>query len=227
MNHILQYLAEHGYSVLFASVFANQFGLPVPAILFLISAGALAGCGRLSLAITLGLAIIACLLADLVWYEAGRRWGNRILQFVYGLASDPEAAVRRSKKNFDRRGPQTLMLAKFVPGLDATAPPLAGLSGTSRLRFIAFDGVGAALWSGVYAGLGYVFCKDLDRAASYAAGWGTLLAMVVLVGLAVQVGRKLVRWYRFMCKTRIARENSGIRSSKPAGPRAPLLQHTR
>jgi len=55
------------------------------------------------------------------------------------------------------------MVAKFVEGLDSATPPLAGLSGTSRTRFIAFDAVGAVLWSGAYAGLGYVLGKDLDR----------------------------------------------------------------
>ena len=153
----------------------------------------------------LGLAVTACVLADLVWYEAGRRWGDRILHFIHGLALDPDAADRRSKKNFARYGSQVLVVAKFVVGLDAAAPPLAGMSGTSRLRFIAFDAVGAALWSGAYAGLGYVFSQDLDRAVVYAAGMGRLLAVIVLAGLCIYVGRKLVRWHRFMREFRLAR----------------------
>ena len=205
MDAIVQFLVRHGYSVLFASVFARQMCLPVPAILFLLAAGALAGSGRLSLAIALGLAVLACLLADLVWYEAGRRWGNQILHLIYGLALDPEAAIRRSKENFELHGSQTLLVAKFVVGLDATAPPLAGLSGTSRLRFIAFDAVGSALWSGAYVGLGYVFSKDLDRAASYASSLGEVSAAVLFAGLTIYVGRKLVRWHRFMHEFRMAR----------------------
>jgi membrane protein DedA with SNARE-associated domain/rhodanese-related sulfurtransferase len=205
MNAIVQLLVKHGYSVLFASVFARQMCLPVPAILFLIAAGALAGAGRMTLTVALGLAIVACLLADMVWYEAGRRWGDQILHFIYGLGLDPDAAVRRSKKNFDRHGPRTLMVAKFVVGLDAATPPLAGLSGTSRLRFIAFDAVGSALWSGAYAGLGYVFSKDLDHAAAYGARLGKIFAVVAFAGLTLYVGRKLVRWHRFMHEFRMAR----------------------
>jgi len=53
------------------------------------------------------------------------------LHFIYGLALDPDAAVRRSKKTFDRYWAQSLMVAKFVVGLDAAAPPLAGLSGSA------------------------------------------------------------------------------------------------
>jgi hypothetical protein len=89
MNTFVQVLVKHGYSVLFVSVFACQMGLPVPAILFLMAAGVLAGSGQLSLGVGLCLAVIACLLADLLWYEAGRRWGDQILHFIYGLAVRP------------------------------------------------------------------------------------------------------------------------------------------
>jgi membrane protein DedA with SNARE-associated domain/rhodanese-related sulfurtransferase len=205
MNAIVQLIVKHGYSIMFASVFARQMCLPVPAILFLIAAGALASSGRMTLAVALGLAIIACLLADMVWYEAGRRWGDQVLHFIYGLALDPDAAALRSKKNFLRRGPRTLVVAKFVVGLDAATPPLAGLSGTSRLRFIVFDAVGSALWSGAYAGLGYALGEDLDRVAAYAARLGKLWAVVVLAALATYVGRKLVRWHRFVREFRMAR----------------------
>jgi membrane protein DedA with SNARE-associated domain/rhodanese-related sulfurtransferase len=205
MNAIVQLLVKHGYSVLFASVFARQMCLPVPAVLFLIAAGALAGSGRLVLAVALSLSVIACLLADMVWYEAGRRWGDRILHFIYGLTQDPDAAARRSKKNFVRHGPRTLMLAKFVVGLDAATAPLAGLCGTSRLRFMAFDAMGASLWSGVYAGLGYLLGKDLDRAAAYAARLGMLWVLFVFAALAICVSRKLVRWHRFVREFRMAR----------------------
>ena len=97
------------------------------------------------------------------------------------------------------------MLAKFVVGLDAATPPLAGVSGTSRLRFLAFDAVKAALWSGAYAGLGYVFGKDLDRAAVYAARLGTLWVIVVFASVAMYAGRTLVRWHRLVREFRMAR----------------------
>jgi len=205
VNAIVELLVKHGYSVLFVSVFARQMWLPVPAILFLIAAGALADSGRMTLAVALGLAITACLLADMMWYEAGRRWGDQILHFIYGLALDPDAASRRSKEAFVRHGARTLMLAKFVVGLDAATPPLAGLSGTGRTRFIAFDAIGAALWSSVYAGLGYLLGRDLDRAAAYAARLGVLWVVFVFVALVIYVSRKLVRWHRFVREFRMAR----------------------
>ncbi len=205
MNFIVQFLIKNGYSVLFAAVFANQVGLPVPAIFFLLAAGALAGSGRLSLIAALGLSLTACLLADSIWYEAGRRWGDTILQFIHGLATNPTAAARRSKKNFARYGPQVLLVAKFVPGLDAAAPPLAGMSGISRLHFLALEVLGSSLWLGVYSGLGYAFRHDLSRAVTYVAGMGRLFTGVALAALCIYLGRRLARWYRFIREFRLAR----------------------
>jgi len=205
MNAIVQFLVKHGYFVLFAAVFAHQIGLPVPGPLFLLAAGALAAARKLGLVAALSLAVTACLLADWAWYEAGRRWGDRVLHFIHGLAPDPEAAERRSRKNFARYGPRILVLAKFVPGLDAVAPPLTGTSGTSRLRFLAFDTIGAALYSGAYAGLGLILSHDLDRAAAYAARVGTLLAGLVFAGLSIYAAPKLVRWCRSIREFRLAR----------------------
>src|SRR4029077_15168238 len=143
----------------------------------------------MTLAVALGLSITACLLADMMWYEAGRRWGEQILHFIYGLALDPDAASRRWKEAFVRHGARSLMLAKFVVGLDAATPPLAGLSGTSRTRFIAFDAIGAAVCAGVYAGLGYLLGRDLDRPAAYAVRRGMFGVIFVFAALAIYVSR--------------------------------------
>jgi membrane protein DedA with SNARE-associated domain len=177
-------------------MFAHQIGLPVPGPLFLLAAGALAAAGKLGLVPALGLAVTACVLADWVWYEAGRRRGDKVLHFIHRLARDPDAHDRRAKKTFAGYGPPLLLLAKFVPGVDAIMPPLAGTSRTGRLRFLAFDAAGAALYSVVYAGLGYIFSRDLDRAAAYVGRAGTLLAGVAFTGFSIYSGRRLVRWYR-------------------------------
>jgi membrane protein DedA with SNARE-associated domain len=206
MNFIIQFLESHGYAVLFAAVFVHQMYLPIPAFLFLLAAGALASSGVLSLVAVLGCAIGACVLADVIWYEAGRLWGYKILHFIYGLALDPTAADQRSKKALSRYRPQVLLLSKFVGGMDAAAVPMAGLSGTSRPRFISFDAAGAFLWAGAYTGIGFVFSKSLDRAVAYENAMGKLLAVVTLAGFFLYVGGRLVRWHRSIRIARITPE---------------------
>jgi membrane protein DedA with SNARE-associated domain len=195
MNAIVQFVMKHGYSILFAAMFAHQIGLPLPGPLFLIAAGALAASGKLGLVPALGLAAAACVLADWVWYEAGRRRGDKVLHFIHRLTRDPDAHDRRAKRIVSRYGLPLLLVAKFVPGLDAVAPPLAGTHQTSRVRFLAVDAIGACLYSIAYAGLGYVFSHDLNRAAAYAGRVGTVFTGVALAGLFIYAGHKLIRRY--------------------------------
>ena len=192
MNVIVQFVLKHGYFFLFGAMFAHQIGLPIPGPLFLLAVGALAAAGKLGLLPAFGLAVIACVLADWVWYEAGRLRGNKVLHFIHRLSPDPEAHDRRGKEIFARYGAPLLVLAKFVPGLDAVMPPLAGTHRTSRVRFLAFDTVGAGLYSSIYAGLGYAFSHDLNRAATYAGRAGTLLAGLSIAGFSFYAVWKLI-----------------------------------
>jgi membrane protein DedA with SNARE-associated domain len=184
MNAIVQFVLKHGCSVLFAAMFAHQIGFPVPGPLFLLAAGALARNGNLGFAPAFFLAVNACVLADWVWYEAGLRRGDKVLHFIHSLAArDHDAHDRRAKETFARYGPPLLLLCKFVPGLDAVVPPMAGASRTSRLRFLALETAGAGLYSGAYAGLGFVFSHDLNRAVAYVSRAGRVLAALAFTGL--------------------------------------------
>ncbi len=193
MNAIFQFVLQHGYSILFAAMFAHQIGFPLPGPLFLVAAGALAGAGKLGSVSSICVAVIACVLADLVWYEAGRRRGAKVLHFIHSFTRNPDLHDRRAKETFTRYGLPLLLIAKFVPGLDAVAPPLAGNSRTNRLRFLTLDAVGAGIYSCAYAGLGYVFRNDLNRAAAYVGRAGTVLSAVALAAVCIYAGRKLVQ----------------------------------
>ncbi len=163
MHEIVREITRHGYIALFASVFARQLCLPVPAILFLLAAGALAGDGKLNLAVVIILGAIGCLIADLIWYEAGRLRGDAVIHFVGRFSSGSESSAARISNVFRRYGTKTLLISKFVIGLDALSPPLAGIFGTSFVRFLSFDAAGATFWAGAYGGLGFIFWKQLSR----------------------------------------------------------------
>jgi membrane protein DedA with SNARE-associated domain len=168
----------------------------------LVSAGALAAAGKLGALAVLGLTIVACVSADWVWYEVGRRRGDKVLHFMHGFTRDPDFHDRRAKRVFARYGPPLLLISKFVPGLDAVAPPLAGMSRTSRVRFLAFDVLGAGLYACAYGGLGYVFSHDLNRAAAYVARAGRLFLGLAFVGICSYVAIKLIQRARFVRNSR-------------------------
>src|SRR5580704_15546364 len=157
MNHSLEFLIHYGYLVLFGWVFAEQIGIPIPAIPVMLAAGALAGTHRINPAAALALAITAALCADMIWYELGRRKGIRILQFLCKISLEPDSCVRRTENVFARNGAKSLLVAKFVPGLNTAAQPLAGIFRMKFWRFLVFDSAGAILYVGTFFGLGFAF----------------------------------------------------------------------
>lgn len=172
------YLAHTTYPILFLSVFARQLCLPVPAILFLLSGGALAGAGRLSFTGILLMAVVGCLLGDLVWFEAGRLRGKRVLRLLCAVASDPSYCIRQSRASFAKNGLRVLLIAKFVPGLDGIAPPLAGMADARRIKFLLYDAGGAILWAGAYVGAGFIFAAQVDKIAQYVSTIANVLVLV-------------------------------------------------
>jgi len=223
MNDIFRHLAAHGYSVLFGSVFARQLCLPVPAILFLLAAGALAGTGKMNLPAVIVLGMTASVLADLIWYEAGRLRGADVVHLIHRFSSSSDSSAARIRKLFTRYGTKTLLICKFVIGLDAVAPPLAGMTGTDRLRFILFDAAGSALWAGLYSGLGYMFCQQLDKGIALVERMGTFLTVIVVMLVAAVVGRRLMHWYVFFRELRLARITPQQLKSKLDGGERPVI----
>jgi len=172
------YLVHTTYPMVFIAVLARQLCLPVPALLFLLSAGALAGSGKLSFTGILAAAVLGCLLADLFWFEAGRLRGKRVLRLLCALTSDPSYCIRRGREMFAKKGLRLLLIAKFVPGLDGICPPLAGMFGASRVGFLVHDAGGATLWAAAYISCGFIFAQQLDQVAQHISAVATWVILI-------------------------------------------------
>ena len=205
MHRTIDFLLHHGYVVLLAWVFAEQVGLPLPAMPLLLAAGALAGTGRLSFFASLYCAILAALAADLVWYYLGRRKGIRVLQLLCKISLEPDSCVRRTEGIFAKQGARSLLLAKFLPGLSTVAPPLAGIFHMRLRRFLFYDGVGSLLWAGTFLGLGFVFSGQIEHVAEYLASFGGWLGVLAVGALVGYVAYKFVARQRFLRELRISR----------------------
>ena len=205
MSETLQFLVKHGYLVLFAWVFAEQIGLPLPSLPLLLAAGALAGTGRLKVTAVVGLPVVAAMISDVLWYELGRRRGVQVLQFLCRISLEPDSCVRRTESTFERQGARSLVLAKFIPGLSTAAPPLAGIFGMRLDRFLLFDALGTLLWVGVFVGLGFACSNQLERVADRALTFGSWLLAILVGALAAYIGWKFIRRQRFLHALRIAR----------------------
>ena len=179
------------YLVLWIAVFARQACLPVPANLFLLTAGALARGGELNMLLVLLVGVLGCLAGDLVWFEAGRHWGRQIIRVLCVFSSDPHYCAQSAHNIYARWGLRSLIVAKFIPGLDSVTPPLAGIEGSSRLAFLAYDSLGSLLWSGLYAVFGYLAATRLAVIAASMAKFGDVLVAAVGIPLALYIARRV------------------------------------
>jgi membrane protein DedA with SNARE-associated domain len=163
MSDTTQFFANHGCLLLFGAVFVDQIGVPVPSVPWLVAAGALIGSGKLSLFPAIVVTVVACLLADLIWFYLGRRKGHGLLRLLCRISLEPDSCVRRTGDMFGRHGMRGVLLAKFVPGLSTVMPPLAGMFGVRTGPFIFFDGMGSLLYGGCFILIGMLFSNQLEQ----------------------------------------------------------------
>lgn len=188
MDFILAELARHGYAILFVSVFLETVGFPVPAAIALLLAGAASAHGSLSAAATLGGSFAIILIGDSLMFLLGRYSGWWLLGLLCRFTLNPESCILRSADAFYKRGRALLVFAKFVPGINTMAPPLAGSMNMRWTQFVGLDAAGAALYAGAYWSLGFLFGDAVDpitrtmQAFTRAAGW---VAFVIVAGYMV------------------------------------------
>ncbi|WP_322030091.1 DedA family protein/thiosulfate sulfurtransferase GlpE [Paraburkholderia sp. J76] len=179
-------IAQYGPALVFINVLAGSLGLPVPAMPALVLFGAMAamhpGSIGQQVAPVLGLAIVAMLTGDSVWFLAGRLYGGNTLKTLCKLSLSRDTCVKKTERFFGRWGVRVLAVAKFVPGLSLVSVPMAGAMGVPYRQFLGFDGIGAALWSGTGLLIGVIFAPQIDMLMSGASRLGRL-ALVVLVVL--------------------------------------------
>jgi membrane protein DedA with SNARE-associated domain len=190
VKETLQFVVEHGYLVLFVWVFAEQIGVPLPAVPILLAAGALSGTGHMSLTMSLALALFAALISDTIWFEFGKVKGASVLNTLCRISLEPDSCVRRTEQIYEKSGARALLGAKFVPGLSTAAPPVAGMFGMSYWRFLLFDSLGSLLWAGTFIGLGWIFADQLEDVALSAERLGTWLIVLLFGALGAYIAKK-------------------------------------
>jgi membrane protein DedA with SNARE-associated domain len=201
----IHFVERHGYAVLFCWVLAEQGVFPLPSIPLLLAAGSLARSGSLQFGAALASCVAAALIADSLWFQLGRRRGTRVLRWLCRVSLEPDSCVRITENTFAKYGMRSLLVSKFVPGLNAVAAPLAGNSDASGWEFFLYDIAGTALWSGTYLALGYVFSQQLETVLAYASGMGSGLLLLAGALFGVWIAWKFLQRRRFLRNLNVAR----------------------
>lgn len=178
-------LAEHGYAILAAVVFLEAIGIPVPAAIALLISGGAVARGVLLFPYVACIAVFAMLAGDTLMFLLGRYTGWWLLGILCRVSLNPETCILRSADSFYRRGRTLLVVAKFIPGINTMAPPLAGSMRMRMGTFLRLDLAGAMLYAGSYILVGYMFSGALDivmrgyDSAGKAVGWAVIALVIV------------------------------------------------
>ena len=196
MESLLSGLSQHGYTILFAVVFLESIGIPAPAALALLIAGGASARGSISFPLAAGGALLTFLAGDSLMFLMGRYTGWWLLGILCRLSLNPESCILRSADSFYRRGRAVLLFAKFVPGINTMAPPLAGSMNMRFLQFLGLDLTGASLYVAAYLSVGYLFSDALGAITRNYERFGQVASWVLIAAVAGYLGFQAWIWIK-------------------------------
>src|SRR5258706_15595767 len=190
MQELVDLIARYGLALIFINVLVEQVGLPVPAVPTLIVAGAAAAAGEISAAAVFGVAVLACFIGDGLWFAGGRIYGRRVMRLLCRISLSPDSCVRQSEYHFGRWGKAALVVSKFVPGLSAVTPPLAGAMRMSWPSFLLLNGAGIVLWCTIPIGAGMLFSDQIGQVIAVLERYGAMAVALLAAALAAYIALK-------------------------------------
>ncbi len=195
MESLIASLAHYGAWFVGGNVLLQQLGLPVPAVPTMVVAGALIAAGKLGGGAVYAAAVAASLLADLVWFCAGRRYGYQVLRLLCRISLSPDTCVRETEGIFERWGFYSLVVSKFVPGFSTVGPPIAGALRMPVWRFVLAATASASLWAGAALLAGLLFAAQVEFLLGWTASHAMAATLCVVAALALYIGWKgFERW---------------------------------
>jgi membrane protein DedA with SNARE-associated domain len=197
MHDLLSMMARHGYALTFAILLAEAAGLPFPASIALVAAGAAAASRILWGPAIVLTAILALLLGDSVQFLLGRSMGWALLGYLCRVSMNPETCILRSAESFYKRGKITLVIAKFIPGLNTMAAPLAGSMKMRFGEFLRLDFAGSLLYVITYLLVGFLSRDFLAAVLRSFHVAGRVMEVVVGVAFVVYVTYRLIQFFKY------------------------------
>ncbi len=223
MEALLAELSRYGVPFVGFNVLLQQLGLPIPAVPTMMVAGALAADARLSGVGVFLISVAASVLADVVWFWAGRHYGYPVLRFLCRVSLSPDACVRQTEGIFERYGFYSLVVSKFVPGFSTVAPPVAGALRMALPQFLLAAVASAALWVGAAMGVGWVFRSEIETALAWMAQNVALAGLAIGGLLGAYIAWKALQRWRMARYVHAARISVEELKERLFGDSAPFL----
>jgi membrane protein DedA with SNARE-associated domain len=191
---ILDLFARYGYAVVFFGVFLENTGLPVPGETALLAGAALAKFGRLSLFWVIVTAVCGAILGDNLGFLIGRHGGRKLAERHGPKVGLTGRRLQQFDRFFERHGPKTVFIARFVTGLRVFCAVLAGASGLKWITFLFYNATGAVVWATAIGLLGYMLAYSWNTLERWIGRSGLLaLAVIVAIGVVAVIRQRKAR----------------------------------
>jgi membrane protein DedA with SNARE-associated domain/rhodanese-related sulfurtransferase len=205
--NLLAAVGHHAYAATAGVLFVGAIGLPMPVSVVLLVAGASAHGSGPSLGVLLAVAICAAVSGDFLLYLGGRVTGWWLLAGLCRMSLNPETCIFGSANSFYRRGPKTLLFAKFIPGLSTVAAPLSGSLNMPAIKFLWLDLLGAVVYESAWMLTGYAFAPFLRQIIALVERLGHITAAMMTAAVVLYIlwlVMSYVRDTRFTAVERVA-----------------------
>ncbi len=183
---LLALVPQYGMALVFLATFLSCLAIPMPSSLIMLSAGAFAAGGDLSLTSIIIAAFIGAIIGDQVGFSIGKRGGSKIEKIA---AKNPKrAALFQRAHAFTTKygGPGVFFSRWLVSPLGPYVNFLSGGAKMNRAAFTAWDIAGEAVWVTLYVGLGYGFAGQIEAVAQILGNLsGALAAGLVTIVLGM------------------------------------------
>ena len=189
---IIRLVESYGYAVVFLFVAIESLGIPLPGETVLVTAGALAALGHLSIWWVIATAAIGGIVGDAAGYWIGRLGGLALLKRYGSVIGFNDKKLARVHTFFEKHGPKTVFLGRFIALLRTWAALLAGTAEMRYGVFTFYNVLGGITWAALFGTLGYLFGQSLPLLERYIGQ--ASLAAVLLVALVVALALGW-RWF--------------------------------
>ena len=171
---------DFGYLGIFSIIFLESgivFGFFLPGDSLLFTAGLLASQHYLNIIPLVIVAVVAAILGNNVGYWTGKKFGAPLFNNPKSFWFSPDR-IKEAHGFFERKGPQSLILARFIPAVRTFVPIVAGIGKMNYRVFFKFNAIGALLWGITMPILGYTLGKSVPNIDKYIL---PIIALIVFI----------------------------------------------
>ena len=188
-DYLLTQIINYGAPLFGLILFLGALGIPVPASILLIAAGAFSQQGFLDWFSLALFGLLGAIAGDAISFGMGLRAKKWVSKRIEG-----SPAWARARKSFDTRAGLAIYLTRFlVTALALPTNLIAGGSGIKFRRFLFYDSLGELTWIVLYGGLGYIFGSQWELVSDFISNFGGLILGLVILGVGVWLWTKRLR----------------------------------